>query len=540
MKVYDIIMKYLINNGVKDIFGVPTATISPLVNATKDFDNISYKIVKNEAAASYSAAKYAKISQNLGVCMISGSVGILNAMNGIAESSQSKSSVLIITGYVDREVQGKGAIQELEGHKILDNLVKYNKVISDADSVLEELKTAIEIANTHPKGPVHIALPRDIQLSEYNGIEVGPLDIPKVQTDYVALENTVNKINESNNGVIIVGGGCRGLSEPVKKLATKLDWRIVTTTSGKGIVEEDFPLHMGHYGFSSTDLSSEYMENADIDVILALGTQLAENSTNKFDATVFTKSRALIRIDSDKSSFGKSLNEDISVLSELEIAIPYLTENIDAKELNNAVTEPLNNPYNDNHTKVSLRKLYENITDILPSNTIYMNDIGESQQYALKYLKVPKEGDFECNINYGCMGSSIGCKGVSTIDSDRPIASFIGDGSFFMNGLSELLTAKKYNMKVIYFVVNNSCLSFVNRGHDILFGRVVEDFKDEYTDVKSLAEIMGIPSIKIEENLEIEKLKDFTSSINGPMVVEIITDGTEDMPLGRLKLLKKK
>jgi len=296
---------------------------------------------------------------------------------------------------------------------------------------------------------------------------------------------------------------------------------------------------MGHYGFSSTDLSSEYMESADIDVILALGTQLGENATNKFDASVFNESRTLIRIDSDKSSFGKSINEDITVLAELETAIPYLTENVDTKELNNTVKEPLNSPYNANHTKASLRKLYEAITDILPNNTIYMNDIGESQQYALKYLKVPKEGDFECNINYGCMGSSIGCKGVSRINPDRPIASFIGDGSFFMNGLSELLTAKKYNMKIVYFVINNSCLSFVNRGHDILFGRVVEDFKDEYTDVKALAETMGIPSIRIEETSEIDRLKDFTATINGPMLVEVITDGTEDMPLGRLKLLNK-
>lgn len=541
MKVYDEIINYLTNINVKEIFGVPTATISPLVNGLEDSEIINYIIVKNEAAASYSSAKYAKVSGKLGVSMISGSVGILNAMNGIAEAKQSKSPVLILTGYVDRAIQGLGAIQELEGHKIVDSLVKYNKVIQEPNEVVAELEKAVKIAMTHPRGPVHIAIPRDIQLSEYTGEKVKTSKIENIcyENEQKELEKIVNKINSNKNGVIMVGGGCRGLGNEIKNLARILDWRIITTTSGKGVISEEFELHMGHFGFSSTDVSEEYMENAEIDIILALGTQLGENATNKFDDKVFSKNRTLIRIDNDKSSFGKSLKEDLIATSDLIEAIPFLIKNVMPKKNDNAVKESLNNEIVKKHTKVSLRKLYEDITNILPKNTIYMNDIGESQQFALKYLRIPEEGDFECNINYGCMGSTIGSMGVSRIDIERPVASFLGDGSFFMNGMTELLTAKKYNMKIVYFVINNSCLSFVNRGHDMLFGRVVKDFKDDYVNIKELSETLGVPSIRIMETHEIENLKEFLKDITGPMLVEIVTDGTEDMPLGRLKLLVK-
>lgn len=539
MKVCNEIIEYLIKNDVKNIFGVPTATISPMVNAMEDYNEIKYKIVKNEAAATFSAAKYAKVSQKLGVCMISGSVGLLNSLNGIAEAAQSKSPMLIITGYVDRHQQGKGAIQELEGHKFLDNSkIKYNKVINNSKDVINELKNAIEIAMAHPRGPVHIGLPRDIQRSDYEGESIGLPILSDIKSDYDSLNNIINEINNSENGLIIVGGGCRGLSKEIKQLSEKLNWRLVTTTSAKGIIEEDFKLHMGHFGFSSTDLSTEYVNNAKLDCILALGTQLGENATNNFDQSII-KNRKLLRIDIDNNAKGKSYKEHIFATADLNIVLEYLINNLKYNQVDRTIKTQINEPYDNNHTHTSLRRLYETITDILPKNTFYMNDIGESQQFAFKYLRVPTESDFECNINYGCMGSTIGCLGINGINPDRPIAVFTGDGSFYMNGMAELLTAKKYNMKIIYFVINNSCLSFVNRGHDILFGRTISDFRDEQIDISKATEALGIPSIKIENTEEINKIKDFTKNVNGPVVVEVITDGSESMPLGRLKLLKK-
>lgn len=536
MKVYEKVLNYLAKNNVTVAFGYPTATISPMVDHLNDFKDIEYVVTKNEAAASFAAEKYAKIGKKLGVLLISGSVGLGNSMNGITEAFQSKSPMLILTGYLNMWQHGKGGIQELP-KEYLPSATKYSKRVTNPNDAIKELNKALKIAYTQPMGPVHIELPLDIQNSEYMGEEFDIVTSEKIKTNYRMLDKAIEIVNNCNNGLIIVGGGCRYLREKIKKLETKLNWKIVTTTSGKGVINESYPLNMGNWGFPGTDYAnSTVIFDKNIDCILALGTQLGENSTQNFSQEL-VKDRRLIHIDIDMNAFNRAYHKDIQVLADLNEALDYIYDKVNYKKLHNNISEPLNLPYVPGHTGISLRKVYENITNILPQNTFYINDIGESMNYAFSYLNVPEEGDFDCNIGYACMGSSTGAIGISKLYPDRLIAQFIGDGAFFMNGMNELLTYKKYKMNIICFVVNNSNLGFVNRGHKILFGRTVPTFYDEYVDVSQIVNAMGIKTLKVEKDEDLYNLR--AMELKGPLVVELVCDSTEPIPLGRLTTLNK-
>lgn len=535
MKVSEQILKYLVQNHVETVYGVPSGTISPIVDSFNDVNDLKLIITKNEAAASYSACKFAKVTQKLGVCLMSGSVGIGNAMNGIAEAFETKAPILIITGYVARWQQDLGAMQEIKSEHYISNLVKYTTVINDESNILKELKKAIEIAMEHPRGPVHIGLPLDVQRLEYTGNLVDNIQPRKIQSDYESLDKAINLINDSKNGLIIVGGGCRNLSENIKNLEKKLNWKLVTTTSGKGIIEEDYRLHMGNFGFPGTDLANSSIQNENFDCVLVLGSKLGESATSNFDKNLVKNK--LIHIDIDNNVFNRAYHSDISVVADLDVAIDYIAEKINYKNLHNDIKEPLNKAYIKNHIGLSLRVLYEKVTSIMPKNTFYVNDMGNSMIFCFKYLKIPMEGDFECNINYACMGSSIGAMGISRINPNRPIAVFIGDGSFYMNGMAELLTAKKYNMKIVFFVINNSALGFVDKGHLSIFGRTVPDFSDDSINISELAKCMNIKSIQISENEDIEYLKEFLNDINGPVVIDVVSSSTESIPTNRFKVL---
>ena len=288
---------------------------------------------------------------------------------------------------------------------------------------------------------------------------------------------------------------------------------------------------MGNFGFPGTDLANRIIKNQNVDCVLVLGSKLGESATQNFDSNLVKNN--LIHIDIDNNVFNRAYNADISVVADLDIAIDYIAKNINYKSIDNDIKEPLNNSYIKTHTGLSLRVLYEKITDILPKNTFYVNDMGNSMIFCFKYLRVPIEGDFECNLNYACMGSSIGAMGISRIDPNRPVAVFIGDGSFYMSGMAELLTAKKYNMKIVYFVINNSSLSFVDKGHMSIFGRTFKEFSDEELDISEFAKCLNIKSIRIKENEEIEYLNEFLSDINGPIVIDVVPDSTEAIPTNR-------
>jgi len=535
MRVSEQILKYLVENGVESVYGVPSGTISPIVDSFNDRDEIKFIITKNEAAASYSSCKFAKVTQKLGVCLMSGSVGIGNAINGIAEAFETKAPVLIITGYVARWQQNLGAMQEIPSEKYINSIVKYTTIINDEENLLKELKKAMEIAMEHPRGPVHIGVPLDVQRHEFLGNQVDIIKPRKIQSDYESLDKAINLINDSKNGLVIVGGGSRNLSEKIKKLEEKLNWRLVTTTSGKGIIEENYRLHMGNFGFPGTDFANSIIKNEKFDCVLVLGSKLGESATSNFDRNLVKNK--LIHIDIDNIVFNKAYNADISVVADLEVAIDYIAEKIYYKNLDNDIKEPLNNLDRKKHTGLSLRVLYEKITSIMPKNTFYVNDMGNSMIFCFKYLRVPIEGDFECNINYACMGSSIGAMGISRIDTIRTIAVFIGDGSFYMNGMAELLTAKKYNMKIVYFIINNSALSFVEKGHMSIFGRSLGEFSDENLNISEMVKCMNIKSLRISEDKDIEYLKEFLSDIKGPIVIEVVPDSREPIPTNRFKAL---
>ncbi|MFD3158591.1 thiamine pyrophosphate-binding protein [Haloimpatiens sp. FM7330] len=536
MRVREAILNYLIKNDIKTLYGIPSGTFSAIADCIDDFDEIELVIPKNEAAAGFSATKYARVSNKLGVCILAGSVGVANAMNGIAEAEQTKSPVLVIGGYVNQPDQNLGAIQELEGHRLVKNIVKYYTVVENEKETLPKLKEAMEKALEYPRGPVFVGIPVNIQREEYTGEDVEKASVKNVKTDYSSLDKAVNIINNCKNGVILLGGGCRGLSDKIKKLEEKLNWRIFYTSGGKGIIEDDYRLNMGNYGFCSTDLASEYMQRDDIECVLALGSQLGELATNYFDKTLF-ENRKLIHIDVDKKVFEKAFKADLPIIADLNDALDYLCK-IDKKDLNNDIKESKNKPYVKDHTGLSMRLLYENITNVLPKNTFYMQDIGLSMAFAYKYLSVSKDGEFECNPTYGCMGSSVGALGVSRLYPNRPIAVFIGDGSFYMNGMSELLTAKKYNMNILYFVINNSALGLVAKGQKSVYGRAHKGFFNEDIDIHKIVEAMGIPSIQINDSQQINGLKDLLKDKKGPIVIDVVTNLSENIYIDRFKTLK--
>lgn len=560
MRVSDVIIKKLVENEVKYVFGISAGTVSTLFDAINDSE-IKTITTKNEAGAAYAACRYASISNKMGVCIVAGGVGINNMINGIADAMRSKVPVLILSGYVHRWQVGKGAIQEINTEKIVEPMTKYSKTIFDEKDVFAELDKAIEIAMTPPYGPVHLSIPIDLQMLKVDD-EIGSFnekylakafknevlaevaatvenddDYLKVNFDFNSLKEAAKVIDGEEKGLIMVGRGCRTFGEEVKKLANHLKWPIITTPEGKGIVNTDFQYNLGNYGFSSTDAAMNFVEKERYSCLLVLGSTLGESATRNYNDVLF-KDKKLIHIDWDKKELDKVYKCEVGVYHDLGVAIPYIINN--TKEKSNIFLKPnkLNDEYSNNHTGLSIRLFLEKIVDILPDNSYFISDIGEYMNFVFKYLPIKEHMGFDISLNYGAMGSGVcGAMGAHLALPDKQVAVLVGDGSFFMNG-TEVLTAKHYNMPIIYFVNNNSMLGYVEHGHSFLYGRSVESFVYDRISIAKMAEAMNIKSIQISNIEELSNLKEFLTDLNGPCVVELITDGSEKVPVAdRFKAL---
>lgn len=541
MQLAEAILRYLKASDVQFLFGIPAGIIGPLYDSMIDVEMVPI-ITKNEAGAAYMAARYASTSGKLGVCVGAGAVGVSNMMNGIADAMRAKAPLLIISGYINRWQMGKGAIQELDGQEMVRPVTKYSRTVMEEADVLTELDKAVRIALTPPCGPVYLSIPIDVQRLELQGSIPAPADLIKLQEvkpDIADLERASGLINSSPQGLIMVGRGGRGFSAEIMELSERLQWPVITTPAGKGVIPADFALNLGNYGFSSTDAASQYVSSDRPDCLLILGTSLGEASTCNFNE-VLVAGRSVIHVDRDARELGKVFKTDVGIHGDLKAVLPYLLQHSRQSSGRFLKPHPLNVPYDQNHTGLSLRLFLEKLKSVMPSNTRYVCDIGEFTNFALKYLEIPHGGDFEINLDYGAMGSAIaGGAGLHAADPTRPVAVIAGDGCFFMNGM-EIMTAKEYRMPIIYFIINNAMLSYVERGQKFLYNRTIPDYKQKRISIAEMMRVAGVNAMSVDRLEDVEYIPAFIGKLEGPCIIEVNTDGSEPAPiLDRLKALVK-
>lgn len=539
IKVSDKIVQILQTNGVKYIFGIPTGTTSAIYDSLND-TSIESIVTRNEATATYASVKYAELSKKLAVCVMGTNVGIGNAINGIGDALTNKVPVLIISGLPRKNYLGKGAIQELDTTQVTKPITKYSKLILEAKDIEKELKEAIKIACTEPCGPVHLAIPISVQSELIEDTKENmKVIINKKIYNQRNIKEALSLINKSQTGVIFVGRGARGLTEEIKALSEKLQWAVMTTAEGKGIIDTDFEYNMGVYGFCSSDFATKYIDDTKLDCLLVLGSSLGQLATRDYKENL-VKDKKVIHIDFDEKELNKNFNVDIPVYSDLKTALDIFNKDIKQKN-NNFKREYINEPYVKNHTGLSLRLFFEELVNIVPENTRFISDIGQFMNFTIKYLPIKKDMDYQLSLHYGAMGHGVcGVIGSELADSSKLNCVLVGDGGFLMNGI-DVITAKEYKLPIVYFVVNNSMYSLVKHGGKFIFGREHKGILEiQRFSISEMTKAMNIKSIQIKENSEINILKDVLKDLKEPLVVEIITDGSEQvLDMDRLGNLTK-
>ncbi|ARI79009.1 thiamine pyrophosphate-binding protein [Halobacillus mangrovi] len=539
MKSVRAVLDYLVYGDVSYIFGIPAGSVNAFFDELYDTPSITPIITKHEGAASYMAASYAKYSQSLGVCIGSSGPGGTNLITGAANAMREHLPVLFLTGAVPVNTVGLNASQELHADPLYQPVTKYSKRVDQAEDLLPEIHKAVEIALTGVPGPVHIAMPIDVQLTDVapSPTPVFPTRKPLLPDDELIYE-AVKQLASVKDGYIFAGQGIRGAVDDVLELAETLNWPIVTSPQAKGLVPDDHPLLKGIFGFAGHETASELINDNHTEAVLILGSSLGETATNNYNSNI-TKDRYTIQVDFDSSVFNRKYALDLAIHGDISVSVSSLITGLNSLGwsrrrdlLNERTPKPLTDEYNTYNVLMSLQ-------DKLPSSTRYTIDIGEFMAYVIHHMNVRSEDSFDINVHFGAMGSGIGSAiGAKLADPGRPVVSITGDGCFFMHGM-EILTAKEYQIPVLFIVMNNARLGMVHHGHALQYKRAHERFDQEPVDLSQMAASLGVPSARVEslEDLSAETL-DHLQSTKGPAVLEVALVDNNVPPMGdRVKFL---
>ncbi|QOR66354.1 thiamine pyrophosphate-binding protein [Cytobacillus suaedae] len=538
MKAVRAVLEYLKSGGVTTIFGIPAGSVNAFFDELYDMREITPIVTKHEGAASYMAASYAKYSNQLAVSIGCSGPGGTNLVTGAANAMREHLPILFITGAVPVNTVGLNASQELDAEPVFRHVTKYSTTVTKAEDLLNEVVKATEIALSGVPGPVHIAMPIDVQLTQIQKLPIPRFPKHKpIVPDATTIAKTAQALVK-RNGYIFVGQGVRWAVDQVLELAELLNWPIITTPQAKGLIPQEHPLLAGVFGFAGHEIASELINDGEGDALLILGSSLGETATNNWNPNL-TKNRFTIQIDIDKTVFNRKYDIDIPIHGDVNLSLLFLNEELKSMGLTRELLtkgEPkTNNTSQEYNTQNVLLKLQE----YLPTSTRYTIDIGEFMSYVIHHMNVLESDTFDINVHFGAMGSGIGAAiGSKLAEPDRPVACITGDGCFFMHGM-EILTAKEYQLPILFIVMNNARLGMVYHGHSLQYKRSHPSFEQEQVNIAAMAKAMGIPSYRVDalEDINLNSISQLIN-LNGPAVLEISLVDNNVPPMGdRVKFL---
>ena len=539
VRVSDVIVQALVEAGVEVVFGIPGGTVGPIYDALLNQEQIKQVTTSHEAGAMFAAAGYAQTAGKLGVVVVTSGPGILNAMNGLGSAFADHAPVLVLVGEVARKRYGCGALQDgsAQGLNIVgltSHVTKKSIELCTASSTKAQINDAISTAMSGRRGPTLVSLPVDL-LSEKTIVSHVPVHreerytIPKA-----SLQATGNALLSPGKHVIFAGSGSRVGNGPLtlRNLAEKLSIPVMTTPKAKGVFPESHPLSLGIFGVAGHPSSSDFLEGG-VDTVLAIGTSLNETATDGWSELLRPRKR-LIQVDIDPNKIAKSYDVSLGIVAPAENFLVELFDFVPSTESPETYgmyhSSPLDSVPSIPGT-IAAPRLFWELQQRLPTDTIFSTDSGANYCWAAHYLKLDYPDSFVSMLGLASMGTAIGSAlGAQIAHPSRTSVAVIGDGGFAMCA-NEISTAASLGLPIIIVVLNDECFTMVEMGQKAIFGRTHE-FKTGPTDVVKLAKACGADAMRIDGPEQILEYS-FDHSTQRPLVIDVRIHPAEPIPLGK-------
>lgn len=225
------------------------------------------------------------------------------------------------------------------------------------------------------------------------------------------------------------------------------------------------------------------------DLLILVGARTGFLLGGRTGAIVPTDKCKIVQIDIDGSETGRSEHVELGIVSDAKLAIAALNAQLSATEafkvpetwIRTALgLKAWRAPHNESEAKINaenghlhpyhaVKKLFQ----VIPNGSIICIDGGECGGWALQNLPEASASLSMVTTGYlGFLGNGWGyALGAAVADRTKLVVNMQGDGSAGFH-LAELDTYKKFNLKVITIIVNNSAWGMSQAGQDMIYGHV--------------------------------------------------------------------
>ncbi len=129
MQLCEFLFAELHSRGVRQIFGIPGDYVLNLYEALEKYGKFRLLTFSHEPAVGFAADAAARITNGLGVCLVTYGAGGLNMVNSVACAYAEKSPLVVISGGPGMLEKRRGVLVHHEVKSYESQLKVYNEVV---------------------------------------------------------------------------------------------------------------------------------------------------------------------------------------------------------------------------------------------------------------------------------------------------------------------------------------------------------------------------------------------------------------------------
>ncbi|SPP30447.1 3D-(3,5/4)-trihydroxycyclohexane-1,2-dione hydrolase [Brochothrix thermosphacta] len=474
---------------------------------------------KNEQGMAHAAMAYSKQLNRRKIFAVTASAGpgSANMVTAAATAFANNIPMLLLPADTFATRQPDPVLQQLEhetSYAITTNdafpaVSRYFDRIQRPEQLMSSLLRAFEVmTNPATAGPATLCISQDTEGEAYdydvNFFQKRVHYINRQVPTTREIEGAIQRIQQSQRPVIIVGGGARysEAAEILKALSLKHNIPLVETQAGKSTVTSAFENNLGGTGILGTSAANQVISETDL--IIGVGTRYTDFTTSS--KTAFDEKTAFLNININRMQTYKL--EAFQVVADARAGLEAIANglgdytttygedfrnykakwNVERERLTNvkfnreAFTPEIKNQFDQtimNEYADVLKTEFTQTAALITANetvkpdSIVIGSAGSLPGDLQRLWNTTVPHTYNLEYGYSCMGYEVaGALGAKLAAPEQEVYAALGDGSFLMLH-TELVTALQYNKKI-------NLLLFDNAGYGCINNLQMEHGSDSY------------------------------------------------------------
>lgn len=495
--------------GVDTIYGIPSGTLSSLMDALAEDKDIRFLQVRHEETGALAAVMQAKFGGSIGVAVGSGGPGATHLINGVYDAAMDNTPFLAILGSRPVNELNMDAFQELNQNPMYNGIAVYNKRVAYAEQLPKVIDEACRAAISK-KGPAVVEIPvnfgfQEIDENSYYGSGSYERSFIAPALNEVEIDKAVEILNNAERPVIYAGFGGVKAGEVITELSRKIKAPIITTGKNFEAFEWNYEGLTGSAYRVGWKPANEVVFEADTVLFLGSNFPFAE----VYEA--FKNTEKFIQVDIDPYKLGKRHALDASILGDAGQAAKAILDKVNPVEStpwwranvknNQNWRDYMNKLEGKTEGELQLYQVYNAINKHADQDAIYSIDVGNTTQTSTRHLHMTPKNMWRTSPLFATMGIALpGGIAAKKDNPDRQVWNIMGDGAFNMC-YPDVITNVQYDLPVINLVFSNAEYGFIKNKYEYtnkhLFG--VDFTNADYAKIAEAQGAVGFTVDRIED-----------------------------------------